>query len=96
VRTSTYSRLGFAEGEWCSSYVVSISKLTFYRKTGLTVPDSGIRDEHGLEPMDDLFSSPNKVPKSSAKRKSITKTASATISSEEDMEMGESMFLCPS
>jgi centromere protein C len=75
---------------------VSISRLTFYRKTGLTVPDSGIRDEHGLEPMDDLFSSPNKVPKSSPKKKSMAKTANATISSEEDMEIGESMSLFPS
>ena len=30
------------------------------RKTGLTVADSGVRDEHGLEPMDNLFSSPEK------------------------------------
>lgn len=95
MKISTCSRLGFAEGEWCSPCAVSKSMLTFHRKTGLTVPDSGIRDEHGLEPMDDLFSSPNKAPKSSAKRKSVAKTANATISSEEDMEMGESMFFDP-
>lgn len=35
-------------------------KLTCNSKTGLTVPDSGIRDEDGLEPMDHLFSSPEK------------------------------------
>lgn len=95
VKTSTCSRLGFAGGECCSSRVVSIPRLTFCRKTGLTVPDSGIRDEHGLEPMDGLFSSPNKAPKSSAKRKSMAKTANATLSGEEDMEMGESTFLGP-
>ncbi|KAK4130285.1 hypothetical protein BT67DRAFT_391407 [Trichocladium antarcticum] len=30
------------------------------RKTGVTVPDSGFRDEHGMEPLDALFSSPEK------------------------------------
>jgi centromere protein C len=30
------------------------------RKTGVTVPDSGVRDEHGMEPLDNLFSSPSK------------------------------------
>ncbi|KAK4122516.1 hypothetical protein N657DRAFT_620335 [Parathielavia appendiculata] len=30
------------------------------RKTGVTVPDSGIRDEHGMEPIENLFSSPAK------------------------------------
>ena len=32
------------------------------RKTGITLKDSGIRDEHGLEPIDGLFSSPEKSP----------------------------------
>ncbi|KAK1774820.1 kinetochore CENP-C fungal-like protein, partial [Copromyces sp. CBS 386.78] len=30
------------------------------RKTGVTLKDSGIRDEHGMQPLDDLFSSPHK------------------------------------
>ncbi|KAK4187580.1 putative centromere protein [Podospora australis] len=30
------------------------------RKTGVTVPDSGVRDEHGMEPIENLFSSPRK------------------------------------
>ncbi len=96
MKTSTCSRLGFAEGEWSSSCAAQSSRLTLHRKTGLTVPDSGIRDEHGLEPMDDLFSSPNKAPRSGkASRKSEAKSANATISSEEDMEMGESTFFKP-
>lgn len=32
------------------------------RTTGIKVPDLGPRDEHGFEPMDDLFSSPEKAP----------------------------------
>lgn len=31
-----------------------------YRKTGVTLPDPGIRDEHGLEPVEHIFSSPVK------------------------------------
>ncbi|KAK4458680.1 putative centromere protein [Cladorrhinum samala] len=30
------------------------------RKTGVTIPDSGIRDENGMEPLENLFSSPKK------------------------------------
>lgn len=29
-------------------------------KTGVTLKDSGIRDEHGMQPLEDLFSSPHK------------------------------------
>lgn len=28
------------------------------RRTGVTLPDKGIRDEHGLEPVSGIFSSP--------------------------------------
>lgn len=35
--------------------------LTAWRsKTGVTVPDSGVRDEHGMEPIENIFSSPGK------------------------------------
>jgi Kinetochore CENP-C fungal homologue, Mif2, N-terminal len=88
--------LEFGEGRFRLRVVYHHHKLTLDRKTGLTVPDSGIRDEYGLEPMDDLFSSPNKEPKSSkVNRKSAGKTANATISSEEDMDMGESKTSSP-
>ncbi|KAK1987873.1 cupin domain-containing protein [Colletotrichum cereale] len=30
------------------------------RKTGIELPDTGIRDEHGMQPIDGLFSSPEK------------------------------------
>lgn len=30
------------------------------RKTGITLKDTGVRDEHGMEPLDALFSSPRK------------------------------------
>ncbi|TVY38366.1 Inner kinetochore subunit [Lachnellula subtilissima] len=61
------------------------------RKTGLTLPDKGIRDENGFEPIDDLFSSPAK-PLNGRPNKvnSVQKNANRTISSEEDMDVGES------
>ncbi|GKT87101.1 cupin domain-containing protein [Colletotrichum tofieldiae] len=30
------------------------------RKTGIELPDTGVRDEHGMQPIDGLFSSPEK------------------------------------
>lgn len=64
--------------------------LTVSRKTGLTVPDTGIRDEHGIEPMDELFSSPEKAQPMPSVRKSVTaKSPNTTITSEEDMDVGE-------
>jgi hypothetical protein len=30
-------------------------------KTGVTLPDTGVRDEHGLEPIEDIFSSPTRA-----------------------------------
>ena len=35
------------------------------RKTGITLEDKGIRDEHGLEPVEHIFSSPVKVAETS-------------------------------
>ncbi|KAM0148548.1 hypothetical protein ACHAQE_003662 [Botrytis cinerea] len=60
------------------------------RKTGVELPDTGIRDANGLEPMDDLFS-PDK-PESvktgrSANGSRRNALEDATISSEEDMDM---------
>ncbi|RDW95236.1 hypothetical protein BP5796_00999 [Coleophoma crateriformis] len=64
------------------------------RKTGVTVPDTGIRDEHGLEPMDDLFSSPEKpAPKSTRSHKKAnasTVNGNTTLSSSDDMDVNES------
>lgn len=60
------------------------------RKTGLTLPDTGIRDEHGLEPADHLFSSPEKPLKHINGNR---KNANATLSSEEDMDVAESETL---
>jgi hypothetical protein len=37
-------------------------RLTIYsRKTGVTLRDTGARDEHGMQPFDDIFSSPEKT-----------------------------------
>ncbi|KAA8573690.1 hypothetical protein EYC84_005263 [Monilinia fructicola] len=60
------------------------------RKTGVELPDTGIRDANGLEPMDDLFSpdKPESVRTSrSANGPRRDALEDATISSEEDMDM---------
>ncbi len=57
------------------------------RKTGITVKDTGIRDEHGFEVIDGIFSSPEKP---SPKKRGITNNT--TITSEEDMEIGQSRY----
>lgn len=62
-----------------------------HRKTGITVPDSGIRDENGLEPMDHLFSSPEKARDSTARKTNGARNMNATISSEAEMDVDESM-----
>ncbi|KAJ5038937.1 uncharacterized protein L3040_006612 [Drepanopeziza brunnea f. sp. 'multigermtubi'] len=60
------------------------------RKTGIEVPDTGIRDENGLEPMDHLFSSPEKEKEATARKANGARNMNATISSEEDMDVDES------
>ncbi|KAH7370703.1 putative centromere protein 3 [Rhexocercosporidium sp. MPI-PUGE-AT-0058] len=58
------------------------------RKTGITIPDSGVRDENGLEPMDHLFSSPEKPKEVPAGRlNGNRKHVDKTISSEADMDL---------
>jgi centromere protein C len=64
----------------------SCALLTSCRKTGIVLKDSGIRDKHGMEPIDGIFSSPEKTP-SRRKRKS-----NQTITSESEMEIDQSML----
>ena len=59
--------------------------LMCIRKTGVTLRDTGIRDEHGLEPIDGIFSSPEKSP---FKRNGTAHES--TIEEEEDMDIGQS------
>lgn len=54
------------------------------RKTGLVLKDTGVRDKDGLEPIEGIFSSPEK----SAVRDS--RKSNTTLTDSEDMEVGES------
>ncbi|KAI5926085.1 Mif2/CENP-C like-domain-containing protein [Camillea tinctor] len=56
------------------------------RKTGLTLPDTGRRDEHGFEEMDGLFSSPEKELPNPVNRHGA---ASEEDEDEEDMEIDD-------
>ena len=58
------------------------------RRTGVTLKDTGIRDEYGLEPIEGIFSSPEKSP---AKGNGTAKNS--TINTEEDMDIGNSIHL---
>lgn len=57
------------------------------RKTGITLKDTGIRDEHGLEPVSGIFSSPTSPEQPGGSR---------TLTSEgmdlEDGELGETIL----
>lgn len=57
--------------------------LTLRRKTGITLADKGVYDEHGLEPISGIFSSPEKSPPK--------RNGNATGS--ESMELQESAFV---
>lgn len=37
-----------------------LTLLVLGRKTGVFLKDTGARDEHGMQPLDDIFSSPEK------------------------------------
>ncbi|KAF2471291.1 uncharacterized protein BDR25DRAFT_260740 [Lindgomyces ingoldianus] len=56
------------------------------RKTGITLEDRGVRDEHGMEPISGIFSSPVKSP---PKRGSSRKTG-GTVTTSESMDIQES------
>ncbi|KAG4441163.1 hypothetical protein IFR05_003384 [Cadophora sp. M221] len=72
-----------------NQYIFDLGKRG--RKTGITVPDTGERDENGLEPMDHLFSSPEKPKELPARRINGNRLAvDKTISSEADMDVDES------
>jgi centromere protein C len=61
-------------------------------KTGLTIPDSGIRDEHGMEPLEAVFSSPEK-PKPA---KSAHVDEEEEVDESDDNDTGEAMDITTS
>ncbi len=68
------------------AHTLASSLFTEDRKTGITLKDTGIRDEHGLEPIDGIFSSPEKSP-----AKQNGNAHNSSITDEEDMDIGHSM-----
>lgn len=60
------------------------------RKTGVMLPDSGVRDEHGMEPIENLFSSPKKPDDEDEEEESDDGD-----SGEAPMELTTSMFVAP-
>ncbi|KAL8718605.1 MAG: hypothetical protein Q9225_004268 [Loekoesia sp. 1 TL-2023] len=68
------------EGNWVNPGVIG-------RATGTTVPPLGPRDEHGMEPMSNLFSSPEKSP---PKRNGVQPNPTIYESDDETMNIGSS------
>lgn len=68
------------EGNWVNPGVVG-------RATGTTVPPLGPRDEHGMEPMSGLFSSPTKSP---PKRNGVHQNSTIDEDEDETMNIGSS------
>ena len=60
-------------------------QLTYARKTGITLRDTGVRDEHGLEPIDGIFSSPEKA---APRENGVTQYS--TIIEDDSMDIGSS------
>lgn len=58
------------------------------RATGLTVAPLGPRDEHGMEPVSGLFSSPEKSP---PKRNGVLQPSAIDEEEDETMNIGSSM-----
>ena len=58
-----------------------------FRKTGVFLPDTGERDEHGMMPLEDLLSSPQKAPTPANRRDEDDDSGS------EDMEIASSKQL---
>ena len=88
TRQADYSNIGVA-GRYATmwqSFQWQIF-LPQHRKTGVTLKDSGVRDEHGLEPIEGIFSSPGK-PMSTHK---IDGKNGAFVE-EVDMSIGDSKF----
>lgn len=57
-------------------------------KTGVVLKDSGLRDEHGMQPLDDIFSSPDKESHNGADEEDYEEESDE----EEPMDIDESKF----
>lgn len=82
--------LGFAQRPLCDEVVHAPDETKFLflesRKTGVVLPDGGQRDEHGMQPLDDIFSSPRKSRGSSSARSDRTRDETGS----EDMDIASS------
>ncbi|KAI0974874.1 Mif2/CENP-C like-domain-containing protein [Xylaria arbuscula] len=71
-----------------NEHVFALGKVG--RKTGITIPDNGRRDEHGFEELDNLFSSPDR------ELQHVTNGRNQTMSEDEqDMEIDDGSELGP-
>ncbi|KAI0402137.1 Mif2/CENP-C like-domain-containing protein [Xylaria palmicola] len=74
-----------------NEHVFALGKVG--RKTGITIPDNGRRDEHGFEELDDLFSSPDR--ELQAETNGRHRAVSDDEGEEQDMEIDDGSELGP-
>ncbi|KAI0425030.1 Mif2/CENP-C like-domain-containing protein [Xylaria sp. FL1042] len=74
-----------------NEHVFALGKVG--RKTGITIPDNGRRDEHGFEELDNLFSSPDRELQSATNGRN--RTVSDDEQDEQDMEIDDGSELGP-
>ncbi|KAI0803345.1 Mif2/CENP-C like-domain-containing protein [Xylaria sp. FL0064] len=74
-----------------NEHVFALGKVG--RKTGITIPDNGRRDEHGFEELDNLFSSPDRELQAATNGRN--RTVSDDEQDEQDMEIDDGSELGP-
>ncbi|PSR87058.1 kinetochore CENP-C fungal-like protein [Coniella lustricola] len=66
------------------------------RKTGVTLKDTGVRDEHGMQPLDDIFSSPDRESQAGAGAANGNNTSEDDSGDEASMDIDEVTAPAPS
>ncbi|KAI0436878.1 Mif2/CENP-C like-domain-containing protein [Xylaria telfairii] len=88
-RISTQRRQTQSQGE----HVYAPGKVG--RKTGITIPDNGRRDEHGFEDIDNLFSSPDRELQAETNGRVMFSDDEQDEQDEQDMEIDDGSELGP-
>lgn len=77
-----------------NEHVFALGKVG--RKTGITIPDNGVRDEQGFEVLDDLFSSPDRELRQETNgRKDALSDDEQDEQDEQEMEIDDGSVLGP-
>jgi centromere protein C len=73
-----------------SRIIQDMKLICMPRRTGVTLKDSGVRDEFGLESAEGIFSSPAKQAPQSVRTGRPARHSDGTLTTSEDMDVGRS------